>query len=133
MRKVGQHGIFSYTHTNPHFPSDSGAGRRFRTGGAFSSERWAKAIAVTTTMAISNENDPSIQPSPVANFNEHTTTMAAAAAVAPDVPKVDIEHVTVYDDPRQWSRARKVHLSAYTFYGIALLIYELLRLQFLLS
>jgi hypothetical protein len=57
-------------------------------------------------MATSNEDPSNIQQ--VTTTNELMTATPAAATI-PDLPKVDIEHVTVYDDPRQWSRARKVH------------------------
>lgn len=46
---------------------------------------------------------------PVTNTNELTTATTVAEATPPELTKPDIEHVAVYDDPRRWSNARKVH------------------------
>ena len=44
---------------------------------------------------------------PVTNTHELTTATTVAASTT-EPAKPDIEHVMVYDDPRQWSDARKV-------------------------
>ena len=81
-------------------------------------KRWSSSSPHTAVVTMSRTSNESVAEEHrvttnvniVMNTNELTTaaTSAAAPAAIPEVPKVDIEHVTVYDDPRQWSHTRKV-------------------------
>jgi hypothetical protein len=54
------------------------------------------------------------------DLHAHFDTLPGEPVVAIDEPVIDIEHVPVDDDPREWSNRKKV------MYGIRLLCHELL-------